>query len=141
MDFGIAKTGDPSQETQTGAWGYTPGFAPPEQVSGLRTGPYSDQFSLAATLYYLLAGKPPADSAQRMMGSEDLIPIKVLKPEVPEHVSNAITKAMSIKPEARFATVSDFIAAALTAQPHTRTLVIRNRRSLDSPVRSPLRLQ
>jgi len=45
VDFGIAKTGEASQETLSGAWGYTPGYAPPEQVSGLRTGPYSDQLA------------------------------------------------------------------------------------------------
>ncbi len=117
VDFGIAKTGDPSQETQTGAWGYTPGFAPPEQVSGLRTGPYSDQFSLAATLYYLLAGEPPVDSAQRMMGSAELVPISNQRKGIPDRVSNAVMKAMSIKPEERFTTVADFISALTSDSP------------------------
>lgn len=111
VDFGIAKTGDPSQETQTGAWAFTPGFAPPEQVSGMRTGPYSDQFSLAATLYYLIAGKSPADSARRMMGEEELVPLIDMQPTLPAHVSAAIIKALSIKPEARFSTVADFVEA------------------------------
>lgn len=117
VDFGIAKTGDPSQETQSGAWGYTPGYAPPEQVSGLRTGPYSDQFSLAATLYYLFAGRPPADSAKRMIGEEELIPLQQLNPTLPPHTVYAIEKAMSIKPEARFSTVQDFIAALCNTTP------------------------
>ncbi|HOW92740.1 MAG TPA: serine/threonine-protein kinase, partial [Anaerolineaceae bacterium] len=82
VDFGIAKTGDASQETQSGAWGFTPGYAPPEQVSGLRTGPYSDQYSLAATLYYLFTGTPPADSAQRMIGEQELIPPQQLNPSI-----------------------------------------------------------
>lgn len=117
VDFGIAKTGDASQETQSGAWGYTPGFAPPEQVSGLRTGPYSDQFSLAATVYYLIAGSPPADSAKRMIGEEELIPLQQLNPAIPPHSAYAIEKAMSIKPEARFSTVQDFIAALCNTSP------------------------
>ncbi len=117
VDFGIAKTGEPSQETQSGAWGYTPGYAPPEQVSGLRTGPYSDQFSLAATLYYLFAGRPPADSAKRMIGEEELIPLQQLSPTIPPHTAYAIEKAMSIKPEARFSTVQDFIAALCNTSP------------------------
>lgn len=139
VDFGIAKTGDASQETQTGAWGYTPGFAPPEQVSGLRTGPYSDQFSLAATLYYLLAGAPPVDSAQRMMGSAELVPIKDLKKGMPEHVSNAIMKAMSIKPEERFTTVADFISALSSDTPipdpsSTQKTIIGTARKASPPV-------
>ena len=117
VDFGIAKTGDASQETQSGAWGYTPGYAPPEQVSGLRTGPYSDQFSLAATLYFLFAGVPPTDSAQRMIGEQELVPLQVLNPDVPTHTTNAIQKAMSIKPDGRFSTVGDFIGALCNTSP------------------------
>lgn len=117
VDFGIAKTGDASQETQTGAWAYTPGFASPEQVSGLRTGPYSDQFSLAATLYFLFTGVPPADSAQRMIGEQELVPLQELNPGVPAHAAKAIHKAMLIKPDERFSTVGDFIASLCNTSP------------------------
>ena len=117
VDFGIAKVGDPSQETLSGAWAFTPGFAPPEQVSGLRTGPQSDQFSLAATLYYVLAGKPPADAARRLMGEEELKPLKSFVPNIPVHISDAIEKALSIKQDTRFTTVADFVAAMRTTTP------------------------
>lgn len=109
VDFGIAKTGEASTETQTGAWAFSPGFAPPEQVSGMRTGPYTDQFSLAATIYYLIAGKPPADSARRLMGEEEYVSLKRIKPALNENFSKAVDKALSIKPDDRFATVADFI--------------------------------
>lgn len=117
VDFGIAKTGDASQETQSGAWGFTPGYAPPEQVSGLRTGPYSDQYSLAATLYYLFTGTPPADSAQRMIGEQELIPPQQLNPSIPPHIAIAIQKAMAIKPDERFSTVGDFVSALCNTSP------------------------
>jgi serine/threonine protein kinase len=117
VDFGIAKTGEASQETQTGAWAFSPGFAPPEQVSGMRTGPYTDQFSLAATLYYLLVGKPPADSARRLMGEEEYVPLINLIPSIPPYFSTAMDKALSIKPEARFSSVADFIGALSNATP------------------------
>ncbi len=117
VDFGIAKVGDPSQETLTGAWAFTPGFAPPEQVSGLRTGPQSDQFSLAATLYYVFAGKSPADSARRMMGEEELVSLKTLVPGIPQHIADAIEKALSIKQDMRFTTVADFVEAIRTPSP------------------------
>ena len=117
VDFGIAKVGDPSQETLTGAWAFTPGFAPPEQVSGLRTGPQSDQFSLAATLYYVFAGKSPADSARRMIGEEELVSLKTLVPGIPQHIADAIEKALSIKQDMRFTTVADFVEAIRTPSP------------------------
>jgi Tol biopolymer transport system component len=110
VDFGIAKAGEASQETWTGAWAFSPGFAPPEQVSGMRTGPYSDQYSLAATLYYLYTGKPPADAAKRMMGEVFFTPLKEILPNVPDSVSNAITRALSIKPDERFTSISDFVS-------------------------------
>ena len=37
VDFGIAKASDQTQATSTGASGYTPGFAPPEQYGSGRT--------------------------------------------------------------------------------------------------------
>ena len=111
VDFGIAKTGEASQETQSGAWAFSPGFAPPEQVSGMRTGQYSDQYGLAATIYYLMVGKPPADSAQRMMGAVDYVPLKNANPAVSEYVSDAISRALSIRPEDRFASVAEFLTA------------------------------
>lgn len=117
VDFGIAKVGDPSQETQSGAWAFTPGFAPPEQVSGMRTGPQSDQFSLAATFYYLFAGKPPADAARRLMGEEELVSLKSFIPNFPTYISDAIDKALSIKQDTRFTTVADFVAAISTPLP------------------------
>ncbi|MEL7591395.1 MAG: protein kinase [Anaerolineaceae bacterium] len=117
VDFGIAKTGDVSQETQTGAWAYSPGYAPPEQVSGLRTGPYSDQFSLAATLYFLFTGVPPVDSAQRMIGEQELLPVQSFNPSIPPHTAKAIHKAMEIKPDERFSTINDFIAAICNTSP------------------------
>ena len=140
VDFGIAKTGDPSQETQTGAWAFSPGFAPPEQVSGMRTGPYSDQFSLAATVYYLFAGKPPTDSAKRLMGEELFIPLNVTVPTVPNYISDSISKALSIKPEDRFPSIVDFLTSLTNPQStqikvdDQKTVFARNNSALVPPI-------
>jgi len=112
VDFGIAKTADANQANATGAVGYTPGFAPPEQYAGsARTGPYSDQYALAATLYALLSGQKPEDGVQRVLGRATLAPLNVLMPSIPIEVDQAIQKAMSIKPDDRFASVSEFLKA------------------------------
>jgi serine/threonine protein kinase len=111
VDFGIAKASDLSQMTATGATGYTPGFAPPEQMSGARTGPYSDQYSLAATIYHLLSGCPPEDGIQRSLGKETLKPIRRLNKKIPIHVEAALNRALALRPEERHKDVDAFISA------------------------------
>ncbi len=111
VDFGIAKAADTSQATATGAMGYTPGFAPPEQYGHGRTGPFSDQYAMAATLYTLLTNQRPADSVQRLLNQDTLIPIRTFNPSVPAHVEAAIYRAMSVRPEDRFVNVAEFMEA------------------------------
>ena len=113
VDFGIAKVAESSQATSTGALGYTPGFAPPEQYGAGHTGPLSDQYSLAATLYALLTNQKPVDSLMRLMGQADLVPINRYNKQVPAPIQAAIEKALSVKPEDRFESMNDFMADLL----------------------------
>ncbi len=110
VDFGIAKSADVSQETSTGARGLTPGYSPPEQYGGARTGSYSDQYGLAATLYNLLTNQKPADSVERLLGQSKLVPIRNVNPQVPESVEATLEKALSVKPEDRFPNIAEFIS-------------------------------
>ena len=111
VDFGIAKVATAQAVTASGAEGYTPGYAPPEQYGRGRTGPYSDQFSLAATLYALLTAIKPADSIQRVLGKAALLIPQQLNPKIPENVSDALIKALSLQSEDRFGSVAEFQAA------------------------------
>ncbi|HET7011381.1 MAG TPA: protein kinase [Anaerolineales bacterium] len=110
VDFGIAKVFEQTQ-TSTGARGLTPGFSPPEQYGGARTDARSDEFSLAATLYSLLTGKSPADSIERMLNKEQLVPPRQLNPRLPAHVDAALMRALSIDQEERFPDVASFMSA------------------------------
>ena len=115
VDFGIAKAADSSQATAIGASGYTAGYAPPEQYgsaySAMRTGPFSDQYSLAATLYTMLTGGRPADAVKRVLNQETLLPVRALAPDVPEGVAQALERALSVKPEGRFDGVDAFVSS------------------------------
>ncbi len=111
VDFGIAKSSEVSQETSTGARGLTPGYSPPEQYGSGRTGHYSDQFGLAATLYNVLTNEKPVDAVERLLGQSTLKPIHELNPDVPPHVEHAIEKALSIKSEDRFGSILEFVQA------------------------------
>src|SRR5258708_7941046 len=56
LDFGLAKgqVGEISRVTTAASiFGYTPNYAPLEQVQGMGTDPRSDIYALAATLYHM----------------------------------------------------------------------------------------
>ncbi len=110
VDFGIAKAVTQDQ-TATGARGMTPGFSPPEQFGGSGTDPRSDQYSLAATVYYLLTGKQPANSIDRTLKQGELQPPRELNPKIPTHVEAALLRAMALRKDDRFQDVATFKAA------------------------------
>ncbi len=113
VDFGIAKSADVSQETSTGARGLTPGYSPPEQYGSARTGSYSDQYGLAATIYNLLTNQKPADSVERLLGQTHLAPARTINPQIPETIEAALEKALAVKPEDRYPSVIDFVEALM----------------------------
>lgn len=122
VDFGIAKASAPTDATTQGAAGFTPGFAPPEQYGTGHTGPFSDQFALAATVYALLTKHRPSDSLARILNQALLTPIRQLDPRIPPQAASAIERALSIRPEDRFASVEDFFQALNTEQ-NDKTIV------------------
>jgi formylglycine-generating enzyme required for sulfatase activity len=103
LDFGLAK-GSVMQMTRTteskSIFGYTPTYAPIEQIQGSGTDPRSDLYSLAATLYHLLTGFEPPDALTRanaFLGGETdpLRPAHQLNPAIPVTVAEIISQAMS----------------------------------------------
>ncbi len=115
VDFGIAKAAAAGEATTTGAIGFTPGFAPPEQYGTGHTGPYTDQFALAATLYALLTRQRPADSMLRSMQQAQVTPIRKYNPSVPFGFQTAILRALSLNPAERFPSITEFIRALQTS--------------------------
>ncbi len=119
VDFGIAKEFD-EEGTTTAVRRCSPGYGAPEQYdrgTNLRT----DIYGLAATLYALLTGSIPTDALYRLtqLGTkhkDPLEPVSKLAPNIPQHVSDAIMRAMSIGTNERFESVEAFWRA-LQAQP------------------------
>ena len=115
LDFGLAKgqAGDISRVT-TGAsiFGYTPNYAPLEQIQGLGTDSRSDLYSLAATLYHLMTGVKPPDALTRaaalVNGQPDpLAPASVANPAIAPEIDSVLAKAMAQNREQRYATAAD----------------------------------
>src|ERR1041385_1376886 len=110
LDFGLAK-GSVGQltavTTSASIFGYTPNYAPLEQVQGLGTDPRSDIYSLAATLYHLLTNVKPPDALSRaaaiVNGMEDpLAPAESVSPSVSPSVARVLQTAMSQKRDDRY---------------------------------------
>jgi serine/threonine-protein kinase len=86
----------------------TPAYMSPEQASGDldRLGPRSDVYSLGATLYCLLTGKPPFEGevadVLRKVERGDLVPPRKVDPSVDKALEAVCLKAMATKADDRY---------------------------------------
>jgi len=123
LDFGLAKGygGQTSVVTTSASiFGYTPNYAPLEQVQGLGTDPRSDIYSLGATLYHLLTNVKPPDALSRagaiVNGMEDpLAPADSVSPQVSPSVARVLQTAMSQKRDDRYASAQTMRQALQSA--------------------------
>ncbi len=117
VDFGIAKEYE-QDGTTTAVRRCSPGYGAPEQYAHGTT-QRTDIYGLGATFYALLTGIIPADALYRLtqMGSKNTDPLEdvaELAPDIPQHVADAIHRAMRIDSNERFATVEEFWQALNT---------------------------
>jgi serine/threonine-protein kinase len=122
-DFGLARafeTSGLSGLTLHGEVGGTPAFMAPEQVTHYReVRPAADQYSAAATLYYLLTGKYafefPQDVGARLVVvlTDTPVPIRARRPDLPAGLADAVHKAMARDPADRYPDVITFRSALL----------------------------
>ena len=130
VDWGLAKTmdraesapasdertlrpssGSGSAETLPGSALGTPGYMSPEQARGDldRLGPWSDVYSLGATLYCLLAGRPPFEgddlgAVLKAVREGDFPPPRAVDPAIDRALEAVCLKAMAAEPSGRYAT-------------------------------------
>jgi len=109
VDFGIAKTFNPTRQqgTQIG----TPGYAPPEQYQGLAT-PQSDLYALAATLHHVLTGRDPTKHPPFSFP-----PVRTLVPAISQRTATALQRALMMRKEDRYETITAFRDALLPTGP------------------------
>jgi serine/threonine protein kinase len=113
IDFGIARFFKPGQSQDTINLG-TPGYAAPEQYGGRgQSDPRTDVYSLGALLHQMLTGYDPTAASTPF----PLPPPGSLASELPQHIKDAIHRAVQLQPELRFQTVGEFKTVLLTPAP------------------------
>ena len=68
----------------------------------------SDQYSLAATIYALLAGTPPPDSIHRLTSEAPISSLRMVRDDVSRHIEEALFRALSLAPHDRYSDIDAF---------------------------------
>ncbi|HEV8203255.1 MAG TPA: protein kinase [Pyrinomonadaceae bacterium] len=132
LDFGLAKgqAGEISRVTTAASiFGYTPNYAPLEQIQGLGTDSRSDLYSLGATLYHLITGVKPPDALTRAAAivngqADPLLKANEVNSAVAPGLDHVLAKAMAQNREQRYAT-ADEMRKALHGAEQASTVVER----------------
>ena len=114
LDFGLAKgqaAGVSMVTTSASIFGYTPNYAPLEQIQGLGTDTRSDIYALSATLYHLLTAVRPPDALTRAAAlvnsqPDPLIPANEVASGIGPEVAAVLARGMSQNREQRYATAA-----------------------------------
>ena len=143
-DFGISKISNPGDSherlTQVGTVVGTPHYMAPEQALGHGVDGRADQYALAVVGFEMLTGQLPfdGDSPTAIINqhiNEAPPRLVVLRPEVPPHLSVAISRALSKAPSRRFDTLEEFAAAVDGAPAGSATIVSGTGRATSAPTR------
>jgi len=104
VDFGVARLLGDEEEVDQGTVGIgTPRFMAPEVFAGGNVSPRSDVFSLAATLWTLLTGKPPVYG--------DPTPLSQVAPGASPELEQCLRSGLELLPERRIASAAAFASA------------------------------
>jgi hypothetical protein len=127
-DFGISRSLRPTQESETAfstrtRFAATPAYASPEQLRGSALDTRADIYSLGATLYELLTGRPPFERDDLMallmaVANDAPQPPHALAPGVPQGLSQVVLRCLAKQPEQR---CPDYDALARALEPYSST--------------------
>jgi serine/threonine-protein kinase len=116
-DFGLARVlADDLSLTRTGMTVGTPLYMSPEQAQGQAVDARSDLYSLGATVYHLLAGRPPftgPTGVSVVMGhlTKPPEPLAAVRPDLPPAVAGIVDRLLAKDPAERFASPHELVQA------------------------------
>ena len=104
IDFGAAKHSGAGQETSIFL---KHGYAPIEQYDrNGNQGPWTDVYSLCATMYYLLTGIKLQKAYERVE-EDKTIPLNMFNIEIEDYQANAILKGLNVQIEDRYQSMAE----------------------------------
>ncbi len=106
--------------------GFTPNYAPLEQIRGTSPDLRSDLYALAATLYHVLTGERPPDALSRAAAllnntADPLVLASDLNHQIPHNVALVLHKALSLNLDERYASASDMRESLRQARVRSQT--------------------
>ncbi|MFJ9811485.1 protein kinase [Streptomyces sp. NPDC101158] len=126
LDLGIASVLDTDTDTtrltHTGSPIGTPAYMAPEQAMGGVVGPYTDLYALGVLLHELLSGNVPfaGSTALGVLHRhlyEPPVPVRRLRPEVPEALEALVLRLLAKDPQARPSGAQEVYEALLPLLP------------------------
>ena len=114
VDFGLSLSFETTDHFDGEIWG-TPYYVAPEKLERLPEDFRSDLYSLGATLFHAISGRPPYEgedpndvAMKHLSGS--VISLKAFVPDISDQTTFAVSKAMARNPEDRYESYGEFIA-------------------------------
>lgn len=135
LDFGAARysLGDKSKSLDVIL---KHGFAPKEQYTRRgKQGPFTDIYSLGATLYFSVTGRRPPDSIDRIE-EDDLIPPSSIGVKITGYQEEALLHAMEVNPQSRYQSMLDFRNALLNETAPMPASTAVNQQFFNAPLTS-----
>jgi len=118
IDLGLGRAADAGDATTDASLAGTPRYMAPEVIRGDQSGPFADQYSVAAILHEMIAGTPWLPNSDVMATvlhhqlSTDPEPLTEIDPYVPKSVEAAVLRGLHKQPAARFGSVTALVQAA-----------------------------
>jgi len=117
-DFGLARHVNQSESlelTQTGTIVGTPLYLAPEQCQGLEISPAADVYAMGATLFTMLAGRPPflGDTPLQVMSAhcgELPPPLRQFNPAASDGVCQLVSRCLAKAPGERYPGAAELLA-------------------------------
>jgi DNA-directed RNA polymerase subunit RPC12/RpoP len=119
-DFGLASVATQRLETGVIVWG-TPHYVAPERLSNQPEDFRSDIYSLGATLFHALTGKPPIESDTNSSAvlrelKQRPLDLQTVAPDVSPCTARVLQRMIAADPGQRFSSYDDLVAELERAQ-------------------------
>jgi serine/threonine protein kinase len=113
VDFGLSLSYETADHFEGEIWG-TPYYVAPEKLERKPEDFRSDLYSLGATLFHAISGRPPYEGedpnevAMKHL-SGNVVSLKAFVPDISDQTTYAVSRAMAREPDDRYQSYAEFI--------------------------------